>query len=120
VPSRDPLQRFQDILDNIERIERFTAGLDAQSFCGDEQVVFAVQHALLIISEAAAKLGDLAASHCPEIAWRDIRGLRNRLRHDYPTIDVARLWTTVQRDLPALKAGAQRALTELQGREGRG
>jgi uncharacterized protein with HEPN domain len=61
VPSSDPLQRFQDILNNIDCIERFTAGLSAQAFGENEQAVFAVQHALLIISEAGAKLGDLAS-----------------------------------------------------------
>jgi len=73
VPSSDPLQRFQDILDNIARIERFTAGLNLQTFRENEQVLFAVEHALLIISEGAAKLGALAVELCPDIPWTDIR-----------------------------------------------
>jgi uncharacterized protein with HEPN domain len=113
VPSSDPIQRFQDILDNIGRIERFTAGLNAQTFSENEQALFAVQHALLIISEAAAKLGDLAATLCPSVPWRDIRGLGNRLRHEYPTIAVGRLWTMIECDLAPLKTAAQGALEEL-------
>lgn len=74
MPSSNPAQRFHDIFDNIARIERFTAGLGLQSFSENEQKIFAVQHALLIISEAAAKLGRLAPEFCPEIDWRGRRG----------------------------------------------
>ena len=118
MPSSDPIQRFQDILDNIDRIDRFTAGLDVESFSANEQVFFAVKHALLIISEAAAKLGGLAAELRPEIPWADIRGLGNRLRHEYHDIDVVRLWRVVERDLPTLKTGVASALVQLIAQEG--
>ena len=75
MPSSDPVQRFENILDNIFRIERFTAGMDLQAFRENEETVYASKHALLIISEAAVKLGDLAPQLCPEIDWRDVRGL---------------------------------------------
>ncbi len=119
MPSSDPAQRFQDILDNVDRIERFTAGLSLQDFGGDEEKLFAVQHALLIISEAAAKLGELAPELCPEIDWRDIRGLGNRLRHEYHGIDIVRLWRMVERDLAPLKTAAEQALRKLRGGEER-
>jgi hypothetical protein len=48
---------FADILDKIARIERFTAGFDLNRFVGDERASFAVLHALMIISEAARRLG---------------------------------------------------------------
>jgi uncharacterized protein with HEPN domain len=107
VPSSDPVQRFSDITENVERIGRFTAGTDLQAFAANEQVVLAVKYALLIISEAAAKLGDLATKLC--IPWREIRGLGNRLRHDYATIDVVRIWLLLERDLPPLKIACRDA-----------
>jgi uncharacterized protein with HEPN domain len=64
VPSSDPAQRFQDIIDNIARIERFTEGLNLERFIENEEKLFAVQHALLILSEAAVKLGELATELC--------------------------------------------------------
>jgi uncharacterized protein with HEPN domain len=115
VPSSNPVQRFQDILDNIARIEQFTASLSLEKFISDEEKLYAVQHALLIISEAAAKLGDMAPELCPEIDWRDVRGLGNRLRHEYHRIDAARLWLMLQRDLPVLKAASVAAMHKLQG-----
>lgn len=114
MPSSDPVQRFGDIIANIERIERFTAGMDVHGFAGNEQTVLAIKYSLLIISEAAAKLGDLAADLCPDIPWREIRGLGNRLRHDYQRIDVVRIWVLLERDLPSLKAACQDALRGLE------
>lgn len=110
MPSSDPVQRFLDILENIDRIEHFTQGLDRESFVADETVVFAVKYALMIISEAAVKLGDRAAVLCPDIPWREIRGLGNRLRHEYDTIDLSRIWLLIERDLPPLKAACQAAV----------
>ena len=84
MPSSDPAQRFQDILGNIDRIQRFTQHLNLETFREDEKALYAVKHALLIICEAASKLGEVAPQLCPEIPWADIRGLGNRLRHEIP------------------------------------
>ena len=117
MPSSDAVQRFSDIVVNIERIERFTTGLELQDFARNEQVVLAVKYALLIISEAAIKLGDVAVELCPGVPWREIRGLGNRLRHDYQNIDDVRIWLVLERDLPPLKAACEAALQALQERD---
>jgi uncharacterized protein with HEPN domain len=120
VPSSDPVRRFGDILENIEKIGRFTAGMDLEGFAANEQAVLAVKYALLIIGEAAVKLGDDATDLCPDVPWRDIRGLGNRLRHDYDTIDIVRLWLLIKRDLPPLRTACASALRALEesGRAG--
>jgi len=110
VPSNDPVQRFTDIIDNIDHVEQFTRGLNAKTFAANHQVIFAVKYALMIISEATAKLGDIAADLRPDIPWREIRGLGNRLRHEYDIVDLARIWLLIERDLPPLKAACQDAL----------
>jgi uncharacterized protein with HEPN domain len=74
VPSSDPVQRFTDIIDNIERVEQLTKDLDAKSFAANDQIVFAVKYPLIIISEATLKLGDTAPNLRPQIPWREIRG----------------------------------------------
>ena len=114
MPSSDPIQRFSDIIENIQAIERFTAGMDLQSFALADQTIRAVKYSLLVVSEAAVKLGDLAADFCPSIPWREIRGLGNRLRHDYGNIDVVRIWLLIERDLPPLKAACSDALRRLE------
>ena len=84
--------------------------MDLQAFAAAEQTILAAKYALLTISEAATKLDDIAARLCPDIPWREIRGLGNRLRHDYGNIDVVRIWLLIERDLPPLKAACSDAL----------
>ena len=115
MPSGDPVQRFSDIIENIGAIELFTAGMDLRGFALADQTIRAVKYSLLVISEAATKLGDLAAELCPSVPWREIRGLGNRLRHDYESINVVRVWLLIERDLPPLKAACQNALRGLEG-----
>jgi uncharacterized protein with HEPN domain len=114
VPSSDPVQRFGDIIENIGRIEGITAGLDLDGFAANEEKILAVKYALLTISEAAVKLGQVAADLCPDIPWREIRGLGNRLRHDYDSIDLVRIWLLIERNLPPLKAACENALRVLE------
>jgi uncharacterized protein with HEPN domain len=104
-------QRFEDILDNVARIESFTVGHDAASFAADEKTIFAVLHALLILSEAARKLGDEAESHAPDQPWPAIRALGNVLRHQYDDVDPAAIWRIVSGDLPKLRVAVEQALT---------
>jgi uncharacterized protein with HEPN domain len=53
LPSEKPLRRLEDILENIARIEQFTAGMNFDGFAANELAVYASLHALLIVSEAA-------------------------------------------------------------------
>jgi uncharacterized protein with HEPN domain len=117
VSFRDARQPLEDILENIARIERFVGGLDEPGFRQDEQARFAVQYALLVISEAARRLGAQAEGLCPDIPWAQIRGIGNRLRHGYDTIDPAVLWQTVQKDLGPLRLSTMLALNRLEGPE---
>ena len=104
-------QRFQDILENIDRIESFAAGHDAASFAADEKTIFATLHALLIVSEAARKLGNEAAARAPDQPWPAIRALGNVLRHQYDDVDPAAIWRIVAGDLPKLRSAVEQALT---------
>ena len=66
MPSNDAVQRFEDILANITRVEDFTKGLNAQTFSETDETIY-VKYALLIISEAAQKLDTVATELCPGI-----------------------------------------------------
>ena len=87
--------------------------MNAQTFSETDEAIYSVKYALLIISEAAQKLDTLAMELCPGIPWREIRGLGNRLRHEYDMIDVARIWLVVEKDLAPLKQSVQAALLRL-------
>jgi uncharacterized protein with HEPN domain len=64
VPSKGPIQRFEDILENIALIEEFTAATDLTAFTEDLKTSNAAERCLERISEAAKKLGALAEELC--------------------------------------------------------
>jgi len=115
LPFREPDLAFRDILDAIEWIEQFTSGLDLDGFRHDPKTVAAVERKLLIISEAAIRLGGVAEERCPGMPWRNIRGLGNWLRHQYDRIDLETVWKTLMDDLSPLKSAVLRVLTTPSG-----
>ena len=119
MPSSDPLRRFQDILDNIARIEEYMAGMDdSTAFEENDLVHDAVERCLERISEGAKKLGAAAEKLCPGIPWPRIRGLGNVLRHEYDRVEGLRIWYLVQDHLPPLKLAVEAALKQLGEQEG--
>src|SRR5467141_508072 len=110
LPSEKQIQRFADILENIARIERFTTGLDADGLAQNEQAFYAVLHALLIISEAARRLGNEAETLAPDQPWQSIRSLGNVLRHAYDGVDPSIIWKIVQDDLAGLRRAVEGVL----------
>ena len=99
---RDDRERLQDILEAIERIERYSAK-GRKAFESDELVQNWIVRHLQIIGAATRSLSlDLREKH-PDISWSKIIGMRNILVHDYFGIDVDVVWSAVERDLPELK-----------------
>jgi uncharacterized protein with HEPN domain len=110
LPFKDPNVSFHDILEAITNIEKFTSGMDLDAFRADPKTVAAVERKLLQIAEAATRMGDDAGVACPEIPWRDVRGMGNWLRHRYDRVDLEIIWNTVTENLPPLKACILRSL----------
>jgi uncharacterized protein with HEPN domain len=91
-------------------LERFTLGMDFAAFIEDPKTVSAVERKLQIISEAAIRLGPEAEERVPGVAWRDVRGIGNWLRHQYDRVELPVLWKTIADDLPQLRVAVLRAL----------
>jgi uncharacterized protein with HEPN domain len=93
-----------DIWEAIEKIDRYVAGLDHETFIKDDKTIDSVVRNLEIIGEAASRLPDNFRAQHPEFEWRKIIGLRNRIVHNYFNIDVDIVWEIIQKDLPQLKS----------------
>ncbi len=101
--------RLPDYLDHIRRAateaRSFVHGLSKTQFLADRRTQQAVIMSLIIIGEAATKVMDqhaeFAAQH-PQVPWRSMRGMRNRITHGYFDINLDVVWETVQTALPAL------------------
>jgi uncharacterized protein with HEPN domain len=115
MPSKTPTVRLVDILDNIQAIEQFTAGLTFEDYIREKKTVYAVTRALEIISEASRCLPDELKIRHPEIDWPATAAAGNIYRHEYETVDDALVWHTVQNDLTDLKAAVRAELDRLNG-----
>jgi uncharacterized protein with HEPN domain len=120
LPSERPAQRLADIVENADAVQTYVAGMDLAGFERDRKTIDAVERCLERISEAAAKLGDVAAALAPDQPWQRIRALGNRLRHEYDDVPAYRLWDIAQADLPMLKAACMDALRRLGKNEAQG
>ena len=87
----------------MDAIERYVSHLSKEEFAEQDLIQDAVVRRLEIIGEAARQLPTELRDLYPDIPWRRIAGLRNRLTHEYFGIVVDRVWNVVQDDLPTLK-----------------
>lgn len=94
---------LRHMLDAIDRINGYVAGMPFGEFEFDLMAQDAVIRQLGIIGEAARHVSLTLQEDYPEIPWADIIGMRNILIHDYFEVDLGEVWKTVQVDLPALK-----------------
>lgn len=83
----------------------FVDGMGKGDFLEDKRTQQAVIMSLVIIGEAATKVMDGYAGFTqahPEVPWRSMRGMRNRIAHGYFDVNLDVVWETVQAALPEL------------------
>ncbi|MDA8066412.1 MAG: DUF86 domain-containing protein [Thermaerobacter sp.] len=90
------------IADACHRIMQYTAGLDAAAFASSGLVQDAVIRQLEIIGEASNKVSRAFQAEHPDISWTEMKGLRNVLIHDYPSVVPSIVWDIAKNDLPVL------------------
>jgi uncharacterized protein with HEPN domain len=99
---RDNSERTLDMLDAIERIERY-ALKGREAFVNDELIQTWIIHHLQIIGEAASKVDQGFRELHPEVMWPQIVAMRNVIAHEYFGIDLDEVWQVIEKDLPELK-----------------
>jgi uncharacterized protein with HEPN domain len=99
---------IEDMLERIDRIARYTRGLDHDAFVGDEKTIDAVVRSFEVIGEAARRLPPEFKTRHSEIPWHQIAGLRNRIVHEYFDVDIELVWEIAQTQLPGLKVSLVR------------
>jgi len=109
---RNERERLLDILEAIERIEKYAEeGKDA--FESDELIQTWIVHHIAIIGEACRTLPNEFQARYASVPWADIVAMRNILVHHYFGIDTDAVWSVVERDLPELKMNIQTILKSL-------
>jgi uncharacterized protein with HEPN domain len=103
---------FFHIVDSAERISMFMSGTTGRAHLTDKVTRMAVERSLEIISEAVRYIPDEVKALQPEIAWQHLTDLGDRRRQHYYLVDANLLWQIAERDLPPLKAFAERGIRE--------
>ncbi|NWF77936.1 MAG: DUF86 domain-containing protein [Chloroflexi bacterium] len=104
---------LEDISDSIDAIEEFVKGMEFEDFTKDRKTIFAVVRCIEIIGEATKNIPKSIKSKCPEIPWKDIAGMRDKVIHEYFGVDLKVVWKTVKEDIPPIKSLIQNALKYL-------
>lgn len=105
--SRDWRFCAQDILQAIEKIQRFSKGMTLKQFKTNELVLDAVVRNLEIIGEASRSIPAAVRRLHSDIPWEDMNGMRNILIHEYFGVDIKIVWHTVKKSLPVLQKQLQ-------------
>lgn len=113
--SLSPPERayLSDMLVWTRKVQRFVDGMTEDAFLADERSQSAVIHGLIVSGEIASRVGDDTRARCTDLPWHEMRGMRNRLAHDYLGIDVDEVWRTATGDIPALERLLDAALRRL-------
>ncbi len=114
--SRDVLTFLEDILTAIDDIVAFTAALDFEGFKQDRKTIYAVTRALEIMGEATKNIPDDVRQAYPQIPWKQIAGMRDKLIHSYFSVNVVTLWKAARQDAPQLRAVIAQIKDDLEGK----
>jgi len=100
---KSPFPFVMDILDSIEKIEKYCQSMTYEQFIEDDKTKDAVVRNLEVIGEAANNISTSIKEKVPDISWRLVTDMRNKLIHEYFGVSYPIVWETIQSDLPLFK-----------------
>ena len=106
--ERNWKMRVEDILTCIEKVQAYTSGMTLEQFRADDKTVDAVIRNFEVIGEAAAHIPLEIQEKYPELAWFEMRGMRNIMAHEYFGVSLSIVWRALEEDLPALADGLRK------------
>jgi len=101
--TKDPTVAIRDCLAEIDILHQIAAGKTLATFKRDPIARRAAAYAIQTISEAVRHLPDDWLADYPTEPWAQIKGIGNRIRHEYFRLDDAILWEVMTTDTHALK-----------------
>ncbi len=111
--KRLPKLLLLDILESADKIDIYTSNLTYDEFINDSKTIDAVIRNIEIIGEAANRLPEELKETNNNIDWFKIRGLRNRIVHNYFGINYKIIWSVKEEDIPNLITQIKKLLNEL-------
>jgi len=110
--KRDWKLFVEDILECVQKIEKYVQDMELEDFKESDITIDAVLRNLEIIGEAARNIDINIRKQYNDIPWQDIVDFRNRITHGYFTISLPIIWQIIKQELPPLKEKLNRILEE--------
>ena len=111
--EKKPSSLINDILQCIQRIQHYSGNQAFDEFSSDFMRVEACLYNIQIIGEAVSKLPEDVKTIHHQIPWKLIKGMRNRLIHDYIGTDLQLVWNVIKNELPSLEENLKKIYTSL-------
>jgi uncharacterized protein with HEPN domain len=118
--KRDPRVYLDDILDAMNKAEMFVAGMSYEQVENDLRTHYAITRALEIVGEATRRLADSFREQYPDVPWRDMAGMRDRIIHGYDNVKLRIVWDVVKQDIPQVRPLIEQILTDLEDQSSTG
>ncbi len=112
--EREIVDFVKDIVDSMEKAMEFVEGMSYEEFAQDKKTIFAVIRALEIIGEAVKNIPPDVRKSYPQIPWKSIAGMRDKVIHEYFGVDLEVIWNTIQNRIPEAKPLFEKMLMDLQ------
>jgi uncharacterized protein with HEPN domain len=106
--KRDYRLYIDDILEAVEKIEKYTEKLTFDGFAQDGKTIDAVIRNFEIIGEAGKEIPEEIKAKYSDIPWKEMAGMRDKLIHAYFGVNLEVVWQTVKHRLPELKKNIQK------------
>lgn len=110
--KRDWKILFDDIIESITRIEEYTLNLSFEDFAYNSLVIDGVVRNIEIIGEASKNIPQEIQNKFEDIPWKKLKGIRNRIVHEYFAVDISIIWYIAQNELNPLKKTLSKHLNE--------
>ena len=105
---------LKDILEAMASIEKFVAGMEFEDFKNDDRTSSAVIRKFEIIGEAIKHIPDEIRNKYPQIKWKQMAGMRDRLIHFYFGVKYDLVWHTIKDVIPQVKPIIQGILKDIE------